>query len=60
MSPIRVLVANQPRLMRESPMATIGDQPDIEIVGEVEDESDIVEAVERSHPDFLIIALGRQ
>jgi hypothetical protein len=60
MSPIRVLVANQPRLMRELLMATIGDQPDIEIVGEVEDESDIVEAVERSHPDFLIIALGRQ
>lgn len=59
MRPIRVLVANQPRLMRELVMATIADQPDIEIVGEVEDESEIKVAVERSRPDFLIIALGR-
>jgi chemotaxis response regulator CheB len=59
MRPIRVLVANQPRLMRELLMATIADQPDIEIVGEVADESEIVTAVERSHPDFLIIAQGR-
>jgi hypothetical protein len=60
MRPIRVLVANQPRLMRELLMATIGDQPDIEIVGEVEDESEIAAAVDRSQPDFLIIALRRQ
>jgi len=60
MRPVRVLVANQPRLMRELLVATIGDQPDIEIVGEVEDESEIVAAVEQNHPDFLIIALGRQ
>jgi hypothetical protein len=59
MRPIRVLVANQPRLMRELVMATIADHPDIEIVGEVEDESEIAAAVDRSHPDFLIIALGR-
>jgi DNA-binding NarL/FixJ family response regulator len=58
-TPIRVLVANQPRLMRELVMATIADQPDIEIVGEVDDESKIAGAVERSHPDFLIIALGK-
>jgi len=59
MRPIRVLVANQPRLMRELVIATISDQPDIEVVGEVQDESDIVGAVENSRPDFLIIALGR-
>jgi len=59
MRPIRVLVANQPRLMRELVMATISDQPDIEIVGEVQDESDISVAVEKSQPDFLIIAQGR-
>jgi hypothetical protein len=58
MRPIRVLVANQPRLMRELVMATIADQPDIEIVGEVEDESEIGLAIERNHPDFLIIAQG--
>jgi DNA-binding NarL/FixJ family response regulator len=59
MSPIRVLVANQPRLMRELVMATISDQTDIEIVGEVLEKSDIASAVETTQPDFLIIALDR-
>jgi DNA-binding NarL/FixJ family response regulator len=54
---IRVLVANRPRLIRELIMATISDQPDIEIVGEVFDESEIELAIERTHPDFLIVAL---
>lgn len=57
MNTIRVLVANRPRLIRELIMATISDQPDIEIVGEVPDESEIEMAIERTHPDFLIIAL---
>lgn len=57
MNTIRVLVANRPRLIRELIMATISDQPDIEIVGEVTDESEIEMAIERTHPDFLIIAL---
>ena len=35
MKRIRVLVANQPRLIRELIMTTIADQPDIELVGEV-------------------------
>jgi DNA-binding NarL/FixJ family response regulator len=56
-SAIRVLVANRPRLIRELIMATISDQPDIEIVGEVPDESEIELAIERTHPDFLIVAL---
>ena len=59
MIPIRVLVANRPRLMRELVMATISDQPDIEIVGEVSEESGIQGAVEQTHPDFLIVALER-
>jgi hypothetical protein len=54
---IKVLVANRPRLMRELVMATISDQPDIEIVGVLEDETSILEMVERAHPEFLIIAL---
>jgi len=57
MKPIRVLVANRPRLMRELVMATISDQPDIEIVGEIQEESEIKGAVEQTHPDFLIVAL---
>ena len=46
--PIRVLVANHPRLMRESVLTTFADQPDIEIVGEVADESEISESVNRT------------
>jgi DNA-binding NarL/FixJ family response regulator len=59
MKPIRVLVANRPRLIRELVMATISDQPDIEIVGEIDQESEIEGAVERTHPDFLIVALDK-
>ena len=57
--PIRVLVANRPRLMRETILATFADQPDIEIVGEVTDESEIVEAVKKNLPDFVVISLDR-
>ena len=54
---IKVVVANRPRLMRELVMATISDQPDIEIVGVLEDETAILDLVEREHPEFLVIAL---
>ena len=57
MKRVRVLVANRPRLMRELVMATISDQPDIEIVGEVADEDQLVEAVEQVQPDVLILAM---
>lgn len=59
MKNIRVLVANRPRLMRELLLATISDQPDIEIVGEIQDEAEIQTAVERTQPDFLIVALDQ-
>jgi chemotaxis response regulator CheB len=51
------LVANHPRLMRELVMATIADQPDIELVGEVRNENDLVDIVEQVEPDVLIIAM---
>jgi chemotaxis response regulator CheB len=54
---IKVLVANRPRLMRELVLATISDQPDIEVVGVLEDEAVILESVEQAHPDFVIVAL---
>jgi chemotaxis response regulator CheB len=54
---IKVLVANRPRLMRELVLATISDQPDIEVVGVLEEEAAILESVERAKPDFLIVAL---
>ncbi len=54
---IRVLVANHPRLMREIVLTTFADQPDIEIVGEVAEESEISESVKRTLPNFVVIAL---
>lgn len=54
---IRVLVANHPRLMREIVLTTFADQPDIEIVGEVEDESDISASVKKTLPNVVVIAL---
>ncbi len=54
---IRVLVANRPRLMRETILTTFADQPDIEIVGEVADESEIFEKVKKTMPNFVVIAL---
>ena len=59
MQTTRVLVANRPRLMRDMIVALIADEPDIEIVGETEAESQITEMVERTRPDFLIIGLDR-
>jgi AmiR/NasT family two-component response regulator len=43
--------------MRELVMATISDQPDIEVVGEVADEENLTEAVEQVQPDVLILAM---
>ena len=60
MKRIRVLVANQPRLMRELTMTTIADQPDIELVGEVGNQDDLVDAVEHSRPEVLILAMDER
>jgi chemotaxis response regulator CheB len=56
---IRVLVANHPRLMREIVLTTFADQPDIEIVGEVADESDISASVKKTLPHVVVIALDQ-
>lgn len=53
----RILVANHPKLMREVILATLADQPGIEIVGEVSDESEILQQVQATLPDLLVIAL---
>ena len=55
--PVRVVVANQPRLMRELVLETIIEHPDIEIVAEIQNEEEIAQIVDGTHPDFLIIAL---
>jgi DNA-binding NarL/FixJ family response regulator len=53
----RILVANAPRLMREAVVATLADQPDIEVVGEVSDEAEILARVHATLPDLLVVAL---
>jgi chemotaxis response regulator CheB len=58
MSTIRVLVANRPRLMRELVLATISDQPDIEIVGQIQEDSEIEPAILETRPDYLIVSLA--
>ena len=60
MKRIRVLIANQPRLMRELIITTITDQPDIELVGEVSKSQDLTEAVAQTRPDVLIIAMDER
>lgn len=57
MRKIRVLVANHPRLMRDLVLATVSDQPDIEVLGAIEDESQIAQVVADTQPDFVIVAL---
>lgn len=59
MGAIRVLVANKPRLMQELVLATISDQPDIEIVGQISDETELEDVVNQTRPDFLIVALEK-
>ncbi len=57
MKRVRVLVANRPRLMRELVLAVIADQPDIEVIGELQNENELAEAIEEARPDILILAL---
>ena len=57
MTPIRVVVANRPRLMREIVLEAIAEQPDIEILAEIQNEPDISRIVDETRPNFLIIVL---
>ena len=59
MRKIRVLVANHPRLMRDLVLATVSDQPDIEVLGALEDESQIAQVVADTQPDFVIVGLDK-
>ena len=54
---IRVLVADRLRLMREVIVATFADQPDIEVVGEVQEENEILTRVQETRPDFVFIGV---
>jgi len=56
---VRVVIANRPRLMRELVVEVISDQPDFEVAGETEKESEVTELVDKTRPDCLIIALDQ-
>lgn len=56
---IRVLVANRPRLMRELVLATVSDQADIVVMGEIKEDSGVASVVEEDRPDFVIISLDK-
>jgi len=56
---IKVIVASRPRLMREIVVEMIADQPDIEVMAEVQDDSSLVDLVGKLSPDWLFIALDR-
>jgi AmiR/NasT family two-component response regulator len=43
--------------MRELVLALIADQPDIEVIGEVQDENELAEIIEEVQPDILILTL---
>jgi chemotaxis response regulator CheB len=58
MKTARVLLANQSSLRRERLLAAISNQPDIEIVGELEDGCDIQMAVARLRPDWVVVTHG--
>jgi len=53
---VRVLVANRPRMMREVVRTALSRHADIEIVGEVEDDLEILPALERTQAHCLIVA----
>jgi DNA-binding NarL/FixJ family response regulator len=54
---IRVLVANRPRLLRELIVATLADEPDVEIIGEVSEDAEIPNRVAETLSDLLVISL---
>jgi chemotaxis response regulator CheB len=57
---VRVLVANRSRMMRDLVIATVADQPDIEVIaGEIDSDSDIERAVAEQQPDFVIITFDK-
>ena len=58
MRPVRVVVAIRPRLMRELLLMTIAGHPEIEIVAEIQEETDVANVVDGQEPDFLIVTLG--
>jgi DNA-binding NarL/FixJ family response regulator len=55
---IRVLVVDDHPLVRSSLTELLSDEPDLTVVGECEDGSQVVDAVERLRPDVVLMDLS--
>src|SRR6266478_6353947 len=55
----RILMANQPKLMRELLVEMLEEESWIEIVGEVPHESEIRELVQKTAPDLLVVTADK-
>jgi chemotaxis response regulator CheB len=51
----RVLMANQPKLMRELLVEVLAEEPWVQIVGEVGKEAEIRDLVLKTSPDLLVV-----
>lgn len=54
----RILMANQPKLMRELLVEMLEEESWLEIVGEVARESEIRDLVQKTAPDLLVVTAG--
>ena len=57
-SDIRVLVVDDHALVRSTLTDLLSDEPDVTVVGECEDGSQVVDAVERLRPDVVLMDLS--
>jgi len=55
---IRVLVVDDHPLVRSTLTDLLSDEPDLTVVGECEDGSQVLDAVERLHPDVVLMDLS--
>lgn len=59
MEPLRVILANEPRLLREMLMRVFDSAPDFQPVAEVTDTTNLASAVEQAHVHWVIVSLPR-
>lgn len=52
---IRVLLADDHKVMRDILSLVLGDEPDIEVVGEADDGARAVELASKMHPDIVVM-----
>ncbi|MDQ4000620.1 MAG: response regulator transcription factor [Actinomycetota bacterium] len=54
---IRILVADDHPMLREGLVAVLSTQPDLDVIGEASDGSEVVWLAERLHPDVILLDL---